>query len=159
LFWLNGLLHLNATEKCTSAGFGIMKAGSLEEALCILSAFIDNEDMVYHQNALSSPEIRKTMDLIENEYTRYISLEEAASNAGLSPNYFSKLFKQESGSSFVKYLNRYRIEAAKRLLSETRLFIYEIAQKTGFSDETYFCRIFKKETGYNPSEWRQHNGG
>ena len=57
--------------------------------------------------------------------------------------------------SFIEYLNQYRIDMAKNMLLNTRLKSYEIAQKTGYMDDSYFSRIFKRTTGMRPHEFRK----
>lgn len=98
--------------------------------------------------------IDKALAYIQRNYCKDISLSDAAAYCGISPNYFSLLFKQKTGESFTKYLNRLRIEKAKILLSQTDLYIYEISDSIGYGDLAYFSKIFKQQTGLSPSEWR-----
>ena len=74
---------------------------------------------------------------------------------GLSPNYFSTIFKKELSLSFSEYLSRYRIEKSIELLITTNLKTYEIAWQSGYSDEGYFGKTFKKYTGKKPNEYRK----
>ena len=84
-----------------------------------------------------------------------ISLEAVAAEIGLTPNYFSSLFKKETGESFVEYLTRLRLEEAMRMLEETDEKIYSVAEKTGYSDAGYFSYIFKKRYGISPIQYRR----
>ena len=72
----------------------------------------------------------------------------------ISPYYFSKLFKQEVGETFIEYLTRTRIRNARRLLEDPRHSIKEVCMLCGYSDPNYFSRIFKKYEGMTPSEYR-----
>ena len=73
----------------------------------------------------------------------------------VTPNYFSKVFKEETGENFTDWLNKYRIEQAKkRMDAEPEAKVYTIAEETGFSDYKYFAFIFKKYTGYTPTSYR-----
>lgn len=72
----------------------------------------------------------------------------------LDPNYASKLFKKETGISFGAYLINKRINIAKELLENTSISINEIADKVGYGNYSYFIRLFKKETSYTPTEYR-----
>lgn len=98
--------------------------------------------------------IDRALTYIRRNYCKDISLSDAAAHCCISPNYFSLLFKQKTGESFTKYLNRLRIEKAKGLLSQTSLYIYEISDAIGYGDLAYFSKIFKQQTGLSPSEWR-----
>ena len=73
----------------------------------------------------------------------------------LSVNYFCKLFKDQTGDTFVNYLNKVRIHAAVQLLRTTPMKTYEIAEAVGFSDYRYFCKMFKKITDLTPSQVRE----
>lgn len=103
--------------------------------------------------------IDRALAYIQRSYRKDISLSDAAAYCGISPNYFSLLFKQKTGESFTKYLNRLRIEKAKMLLSQTDLYIYEISDSIGYGDLAYFSKIFKQQTGLSPSEWRSSPAG
>ena len=64
------------------------------------------------------------------------------------------LFKQETGINFVTYLNSYRIEKAKQLLTTTNMKIYEIAESIGFYSPYYFSKVFKELTKMQCKEYR-----
>ena len=73
---------------------------------------------------------------------------------GISSYYFSKLFKNETGTNFIEYLTNLRISKAKDLLDENRLSVKEIGITVGYPDPNYFSRIFKKNVGQTPSEYK-----
>ncbi len=75
-----------------------------------------------------------------------------------SPNYINDIFKQHAGISIPKYLTSVRLEASKKLLSETDLPINDIALDVGYTRVNYFSRVFKKEFGTSPIEYRNKNG-
>ncbi|MDF2925374.1 MAG: DNA-binding response regulator [Paenibacillaceae bacterium] len=102
-----------------------------------------------------SSEISKAVQFIKHNYNQNISLQQVADHVNLSFGYFSNLFKKELRITFVEYLNCYRIERAKELLTRTNMKSYDIAVKVGFSPEyTYFSKVFKKMTGLNPNQYR-----
>ncbi len=102
-----------------------------------------------------SREIIQALSFLQSNYGRQITLNEVAGLVGLSPNYFSSIFKKELGTSFLEYLNRYRIEKSMELLQNTALKTYEIAFRCGFSDEGYYGKTFKKYTGKTPNEYKK----
>lgn len=73
----------------------------------------------------------------------------------ISPYYFSKLFKQETGENFIEYLTEVRLRNARELLKDSGLSIKVICVESGYSDPNYFSRIFKKYEGVTPSEFRE----
>ena len=78
-----------------------------------------------------------------------------ADKAGISENYLSRLVKQSTGRSVGAWIDIVRIQRAKRLLSSTTLSIIDIAASVGIEDQSYFSRLFKKETGLTPSAFRK----
>lgn len=100
-------------------------------------------------------EIRKATQYIQKHITKPITLEEVANHVYLSQYYFSKLFKKEIGINFITYLNQQRIERAKALLKESSLSIEAISYNVGFSQPSYFCKIFKNFTQLTPAKYRK----
>jgi len=92
---------------------------------------------------------------IDANFHRDISLEEVSRATGLSPQYFSRFFKEETGENFIDYLTRVRITEAKRLLKEQKLSIKEVSYHVGYNDPNYFSKIFKKVTGLSPSGFKE----
>ncbi len=94
------------------------------------------------------------MKYIETMYSSPISLEAVAEKIGVSSYYLSRLFKQESGQTFLEYLTKVRIQHAALLSQNTRLSVNEIAGRVGYGNPAYFCRVYKKYTGKSISEDR-----
>lgn len=82
-----------------------------------------------------------------------------AKEAGISENYLSRLVKQSTSRSVGAWIDIVRIQRAKRLLSSTDLSIIDIAASVGVEDQSYFSRLFKKETGITPSAFRKKMQG
>lgn len=94
------------------------------------------------------------MDYIQNNYMdTELSLNSICSYLNISTSYFSTIFKEETGETFIEALVRIRMEKARELLSNTTLKNYEIAEKVGFADPHYFGISFKKMTGKTPTEY------
>ncbi len=88
-----------------------------------------------------------------------ISLLSAAQHVGMSSAYFSTVFSQTTGQSFITFLTSLRIERAKELLTNTRMRLSEIAMEIGYNEPNYFSHVFRKSTGVTPKEYRQQHGG
>ena len=99
--------------------------------------------------------MRAATGYIKAHYAEKLTLEEAALQAGYSPSYFSRIFREELGCTFKEYLTAYRIEQSKRLLLSGEDSVSDICSVVGFSDESYFCRIFRERTGTTPDRFRK----
>jgi len=102
-------------------------------------------------------EINRALEYIEENYKKDLALEEVAREVGLSIYYFSHLFKEEVGDSFVTYLNKLRINKSKQLLQENELNIGQICYDVGYNDPNYFTRVFKEYENMTPSQYRKGN--
>lgn len=85
-----------------------------------------------------------------------ISLGTVCTALSVSKSYFSSLFKNHRGMTFVEYLTSIRMERARELLAMEDLRSYEVAERVGFRDAHYFSLTFKKQTGYSPTEYREY---
>jgi two-component system response regulator YesN len=99
--------------------------------------------------------IAKAKVYIEENFVKDISLDDVSRMVDISPYYFSKLFKEETGVNFIDYLTNVRIDEAKKLLQNREMSIKNICVDTGYSDPNYFSRIFKKQVGLTPTEYRE----
>lgn len=99
--------------------------------------------------------IDAAIEYIMDHYDGDVSLATTAEAVFLSPGYFCTLFRQYTGQNYVDYLNGVRLNAACELLAHSLLKTYEIAFEVGFKDEAYFTRLFKKQYGVSPSEYRK----
>lgn len=113
------------------------------------------QNIVIKSEARTSSVILKAKKYIEENYSKDISLDDVSRIVDISPYYFSKLFKEETGENFIEYLTNVRLENAKKLLKNSDVSIKNICADTGYSDPNYFSRIFKKQMGITPSEYRE----
>lgn len=100
--------------------------------------------------------IGNAKEYINNCYSKEIGLDDVAEFVQLSPAYFSRLFKQETGENFIDYLIKVRMEHGKRLLETTSYKTYEISQMVGYKKSKYFSKLFKKYSGYTATEYRSY---
>ena len=98
--------------------------------------------------------LKKLFDHIRQHYAEKLSIRQAAAIAAMSQPQFMKTFKKVAGITLVAYLNHVRLSNATRLLKETDLSIAEIANATGFSDQSYFDKRFRRAFGKSPKEFR-----
>lgn len=94
---------------------------------------------------------------MESHYDELITLEQACTIAKLDYHYFSRVFKEKTGKTFVEYLSFIRILNAQKLLTETDEPIAFVAQKVGIPNVSYFNRKFKAQNGMTPSQYREVN--
>jgi len=93
-------------------------------------------------------------EYIKTNYMYDISMHEAARAINYSEPYFCKMFKQQFGQNFTAYLTEYRIDMAKKILALPNISVKEAGSKVGYSDSSYFTRVFRKLIGVTPTEYR-----
>jgi len=99
--------------------------------------------------------VRKAMAFIHEHFADSISRRDIAQHVSIAEDYLTYCFRQELGTTPIKYLQRYRVNRARQLLKENEKNITEIALMVGFSDSGYFSRIFHRETGMSPEAFRR----
>ncbi len=108
------------------------------------------------------PVIKKVKAYIERNYADPdLRLQTVAEEAEMSVSHLSKLFKQETGMSFIEHLIKIRILESIKLMNHSDMKIYEIAERVGYSSQHYFCAAFKKVLGFSPTDYRfkEHGHG
>lgn len=98
--------------------------------------------------------IERAIQIISKKYMEDLSLQIIADELNLHPVWLSQLFKKETGQTYLDFLTGKRMEQAKKLLRETSLKIYEIAESVGYHDLQHFGSVFKKRVGQTPKEFR-----
>jgi two-component system response regulator YesN len=128
-----------------------------EEYVRYMSSLIDSitSSLEWNRQQKHNRTLDKAIEFIRMNYAKDLSLEDVAGHAQMSGNYFSSFFKQETGETFIEYLTRFRMEKAKSLMMNADLRLYEICQLVGYQDVKYFSRLFKRNVGVTPAEYRQ----
>lgn len=98
--------------------------------------------------------IRSAIKYMNENYSKSINLSDVAKHVGLSSEYLSRLFKEETGIKFIVYLNNIRLKQAVKMLQTSNLKVYEIAEKVGYANLSYFSTVFKKSFGINPFDYK-----
>lgn len=102
-----------------------------------------------------SPYVCRAIDFIEKNYSKEITIDSICTEFKINKSYFCSLFKSETGQTFINFLNNYRIEKSKELLKNLDLSLLDIAHKVGFSNQSYYCTVFKKFTSLTPLKYRE----
>ena len=101
-----------------------------------------------------SPYVCRAIDFIEKNYSKEFTIDSLCSEFKINKAYFCSIFKNETGQTFINFLNNYRIEKSKELLKDLDLSLLDIAYKVGFSNQSYYCTVFKKFTNQTPLKYR-----
>lgn len=115
----------------------------------LIEACLDMENRVMLRT------MREAKQFIDQNYSKHLTLQNVAEKIGLSPAYFCTVFKQEVGLSFSSYLTEVRMENAKRLLAQTDMDITAVSSMVGYQDPRYFSRVFAKNVGTKPTQYRK----
>ena len=99
--------------------------------------------------------VRQAMAYVHEYYTEPISREDLARHLGMSSDYLTHCFRTEVGMTLIAYINRYRVNQSKVLLAESDKSVTEIAMAVGFSDSSYFSRVFRRQVGVSPEAYRR----
>ncbi|MGJ7921216.1 AraC family transcriptional regulator [Neobacillus sp. LXY-4] len=108
----------------------------------------------YFDETAKEKQILKSIEYIGEHYAEEIPVTKVAAHINFSPTYFSRLFKKETGRSFVEFVTYVRLQRAIALIRHSNNTIEQIAEELGFNTPNYFCNIFKKYVGLTPSEYR-----
>lgn len=98
-----------------------------------------------------SAAVKEALEYINEHYSENLALKVISNIVGVTPQHFSKIFKEETKYKYVDWLTKVRLEKAKELLLEGGKTIYEISDEVGYKDSNYFSRIFKKTIGVPPT--------
>ncbi|HHW49791.1 MAG TPA: response regulator [Clostridiaceae bacterium] len=147
----NGCFRLNKFKE------DLYNFTSLESIYEFVSKYLSDALKYYYQ--LNQFQTKKIIDIVKkyiaDHYADEINLVDAANLVHLNPNYFSVLFKKETGTNFIDYVINYRMNIARELLKNINYNISEVADMVGYKDPKYFSKTFKKIVGVNPVEYRK----
>lgn len=128
---------------------------NMDELCYLLQDMVESfMDAMFNAKDKGNAYVRKALQYIASNYETNLTLTGVAAYLGVSPNYFSTLFHKTVGESFREHLCRGRIEESKRLLLSTDISLNQIGLAVGFSDQSYYSKVFKRITGLTPGEYR-----
>lgn len=114
----------------------------------------------YEDETLDNPNIiRKALLYIRENYQKEITLESVSEHVNLSATYFSRLFSKETTKNFTEYINGIRVEESKKLLLDDQYTLCDVAILSGFNDQSYYSKVFKKYEGMTPGMYRKSHHG
>lgn len=154
----------------TSGGATMELLGNNYSALAELAGINDEENLTrwlvqmldrimdsisaHQSHKLIADDIERGMAFMEANYGEDITRGQAADEAGMSESHFARLLKEKTGLSFTDFMNQLRIDRAAELLRKTDKGLMHIALETGFSDQSYFTRVFRKSMNITPGQYR-----
>ncbi len=133
----------------------IYKQKNTDEIIAWLQLYSERLALVFeerkreHRNHI----VENVKKYIDAHMKEKLGLGEVAALYGISPNYLSSLFKKYNDCGYTEYITRRKIEAAKGMMAEGKLKIYEIAEELGFESAFYFSKVFKKTEGISPTDY------
>lgn len=149
----HGLSGIDATGMCRRAVLHT-SLHTLERQLTESGTEVCRQLLAARNDRMSSV-ARSVQRILEENYQRHLTIESLSEQVHYSPAYLSMLYHQQSGETIGEALLRIRMDEAKKLLANTNMLISEIALQTGYTDVSYFSRIFKRTAGVSPAEYRK----
>ncbi|MED2973753.1 response regulator [Fictibacillus sp. B-59209] len=114
---------------------------------------IRNACRMINENKETNDPIKLAKKYIDEHFHEAVSLEQVAEMAGLSPTYFTKLFKEETDVTFIEFLTEIRLRKAMKLLNQNQYSLKQICFMVGYKDPNYFSRVFKKQFLLSPKQY------
>ncbi len=152
---ITGIVLTEADMERLNKGVAVI----LQKGLFSIEETVDHIETTLNQKQKLSNEtqnlIRQAMAYIHKHYHEPITRKEIAQHINISKDYLTYCFRQELKTTPIKYLQRYRINVAKSALKDTHKTITEIALEIGFSESGYFSRLFHREVGMSPDQYRR----
>lgn len=126
----------------------------LENIIKLHSYIIENHICNNKSNRINSPFVNHAIKYIEKNYVHEISIDDICKELNVNKCYFCSVFKKEVGSTFINYLNNYKIEKSKELLKNPNISLLDVSLSVGYNNQSYFSTVFKKITSKTPLEFR-----
>ena len=127
--------------------------GTVRECLDTVHAWLDH--LALSSVSDQSEPVMRAMEVIRGRYMENLSLSGVARGVYLSPEYFSRLFKEVTGENFSSYLMTYRLNKARELLRTTDRKVSQVAADVGYANHSYFSKIYKQYLGRTPDQERR----
>lgn len=129
----------------------------IRETMAVINQLVDQSIESVMKKKTSDVLMLSARDYIDRNLSMELSIDVLADYLGISGSYFSLLFKQHFGETFVEYVTKQRMEMAKSLLALSDKSVTQVGQMVGYMERRYFTRVFSKYTGMLPSEFRERH--
>ncbi len=116
-------------------------------------ASVEDLSEVFIKSDKENDYVQQVLNATKERYAEKISIESFSEELGVSASYLSRKFKDSTGTGFLDFLNKYRVQQAIKLLETGKYKVYEVSDMTGFTDYKHFNTVFKRYTGTAPSEF------
>lgn len=146
-------VELSVENKKLSYLIKIENASNYEELKRDIQMICGEIEQAWKERKRSNHGIDDVLAFIEANYDQKITLESVAAEFHFNKSYFCQLFKKHTGENFNHYLAMLRIEKAKVLLRQSNQSVYSICRQVGYSNSSYFGKVFKQVVGISPSEY------
>ncbi len=134
--------------------FGDNPCTTIEALVFELAGVLERSFIPDISERKTPPWLREAMALLQERFGEQLSLEQIAAEIGVHPVHLARTFRALRRCTVGDYLRYLRIASARRKLAESSMPIIEIAHRSGFSDQSHLCRVFKRQTGMTPSQFR-----
>ena len=148
------------------SGNDVGRIGDMPNIIIVNTSILESKEFLARLASIASSStilppltgiiVKKAIVYLNEHATRAISRWQLAGAVNISEDYLTRIFRREIGLSPWEYLNRYRIQIASSLLVSTAKPLSAVAEESGFQDQAYFCRVFKKIKGFSPGQMRAH---
>jgi two-component system response regulator YesN len=138
----------------------LSKLETIEEMKAAVYSYMQaaSQSISDKKNSKSRNVITKIKSIIENHYAENLTISQIAEEVYLTTTYVCLIFKQETGYTLNDYVTKVRMDKAIELLTDTSDKLYDICYAIGYSEPSYFSKMFKKYSGLSPSEFRNLHG-
>lgn len=133
----------------------LIRAWTIEMLVYIFRKLRAAEDFSAAPTGMKEDVLNHVFEYIRKNYAEPVSLEKLSMMAFLSPKYFSRLFKAQTGCTVTEYTQKLRISKACELLGNSDASVADIAEQTGYNDVKYFNKLFRRLVGSSPAEYRR----
>lgn len=152
---LRSTVHWNEEEFQQTFEKILQEEQSIDSVKELFAGIVRDTIHQMHKRKDINVSLEKTIEYINSHYMNDITLDELATIAGLTPQYYSKVFKDYTQNTVVNYITDLRMEKSVELLNTTNFSIKEIAEQVGYRNPQYFIRVFKKKFRLSPMQYKR----
>jgi two-component system response regulator YesN len=142
------IIHINDIDE------NMLEDKSINHSATGSNLIVIKHNKIKNVNKIKLKLFEDVKNFIKENIETELELEKVASNFGLSVYYFSRTFKEVTGTNFSDYINKCRVDIAKELLSNGEMNVKEVCYKVGYNDPNYFSKVFKKYEGVSPVNYK-----